>query len=178
MAMQTLRNSPDLNEARLRFEARLLALSKAHDVLTREKWEGAPLTDIVERAVAPYRGEARKRFAIKGPMVRVSPQQALALAMTLHELCTNAVKYGALSNDRGRVMIDWAVSGRGKSTLKLRWSEKGGSKVSPPARKGFGSRLIERGLASDLGGEIRIDFARTGVTCRIETPLKQVGGLA
>jgi PAS domain S-box-containing protein len=176
MAMQTLRNSPNLAEARERFEARLIALSKAHDVLTREKWEGAPLTDIVERAVAPYRGDDPGRFKIEGPALRVSPRAALALAMALHELCTNAVKYGALSNDKGKVTIAWSLmGGKAAPKLKLRWSEKGGPKVTPPTRRGFGSRLIERGLASDLGGEVTMNFAKTGVTCTITAPLDQSG---
>jgi PAS domain S-box-containing protein len=172
MAMQTLRNSPNLSEAKERFEARLMALSKAHDVLTREKWEGAFLADIVERAVAPYCGEGRDRFVIEGPAIRVSPRRALALAMALHELCTNAVKYGALSNDEGKVTIAWSVSNREAAPkLEMRWSEKDGPPVVPPSRKGFGSRLIERGLASDLGGEVKIAFAETGLTCVIVAPL-------
>jgi hypothetical protein len=172
MASQTLRTSPDLAEARERFGARLMALSKAHDVLTREKWEGAPLSDIVERAVAPYRGGESERFAIAGPAIRVSPRFALAIAMALHELCTNALKYGALSNDKGKVSVTWTVAkGKTAPELKMRWSEKGGPRVAPPARKGFGTRLIERGLADDLGGEVKMTFARTGVTCAIKARL-------
>jgi PAS domain S-box-containing protein len=172
LAMQTLRNSLDLTEARERFEARLMALSKAHDVLTREKWEGAPLTDIVERAIAPYRGDKSDRFIVEGPGLRVSPRFALALAMALHELCTNAVKYGALSNDKGKVTIAWSIAARESNPeLKMRWSEKGGPRVAPPSRRGFGSRMIERGLANDLRGEAKIDFAETGVICSIVAPL-------
>jgi PAS domain S-box-containing protein len=174
MAMQTLRTSPDLSEARERFEARLMALSKAHDVLTREKWEGAPLADIVERAIAPYRGEGEARFSVKGPNIRVSPRMSLALAMALHELCTNAVKYGALSNDKGKVSFAWSVSkGRPAPVLKLLWREWGGPPVTPPSRKGFGSRLIERGLAGDLGGEVKLAYAKSGVTCTITAPLER-----
>ena len=177
MASQTLRSSPSLAEARVRFEARLMSLSKAHDVLTREMWDGAPLSDIVERAIMPYGGPKQDRFAVSGPALRISAQMALAFAMTIHELCTNAVKYGALSNDKGKVTIVWSVSGRKKSLplLKFRWSEKGGPPVAPPTSRGFGTRLIERSLASDLGGSVKITFARTGVVCVITASLGDPG---
>ena len=178
MASQTLRTSPSLSEAKTRFEARLLSLSKAHDVLTREKWDSAPLADIVERAIFPYRGSTRHQFVLGGPDIRVPPQMALAFSMTLHELCTNAVKYGALSKDTGSVEIVWSLSGRVKSkpVLKLRWREKGGPPVKPPATRGFGTKLIERSLASDLGGDVKMTFAKKGFTCLITTLLENPVG--
>ena len=173
MASQTLRTSPNLTEAKLRFEARLMALSKVHDVLTREKWESAPFADIVERAIGPYRGTGTDRFTVSGPDIRISAGRALAFAMTLHELCTNAVKYGALSNDKGKVGIVWSMSTPKKSepVFKFRWNEKGGPAVTPPTKRGFGTKLIERSLASDLGGTVNMTFAKTGVTCSIVTKL-------
>ncbi len=150
-----------------------MALSKAHDTLTQESWEGAPLAKVVEEAVAPYRGQGGGRFEIKGPNIWISPKYALALAMALHELCTNAVKYGALSNDSGWVDIVWAVAGSDATReLRMRWTEIGGPPVAPPKRRGFGSRLVERGLQQDLCGDVRIDFAATGVVCTIEAPLQ------
>jgi PAS domain S-box-containing protein len=173
MATLTLRNSADMNEARTRFEARLIALAGAHDALTRENWEGASLTHIVEQGIAPYRSPERERFSIAGPDIIVSPKYALALAMALHELCTNAVKYGALSNAEGRVDITWGVAGeKDGRELHLRWQERDGPTVMAPTRRGFGSRLIEQGLARDLAGEVEIDYAVTGLVCVIKASLE------
>jgi signal transduction histidine kinase/CheY-like chemotaxis protein len=174
MATQTLRNSRDLQQAQEHFVARLLALAKAHDILTRENWKGAPLTEIVEGAIAAHRAVAGQRFTIEGARVWLSAKQALALSMALHELCTNAAKYGALSNDQGRVRIQWSVAGvDGPCVLRLEWSEKGGPLVKLPTRSGFGSRLLERGLSHDLRGKAHLEFAPAGVRCTIEAPLDQ-----
>jgi PAS domain S-box-containing protein len=172
MANLTLRNSANLNEAQSRFEARLIALAGAHDALTRENWEGASLTHIVVQGIAPYRSPERERFSIAGPDIIVPPKYALALAMALHELCTNAVKYGALSNAEGRVEVTWTVAeGKDGRELHLRWQERDGPPVMPPTRRGFGSRLIEQGLARDLAGEVETDYAVTGLVCVIKASL-------
>ena len=172
IAAQSLKTSESTAQARESFEARLFALAKAHDVLTRESWEGATLRDIVEEALAAHRAARAARFAIAGPDVRLAPRAALAIAMALHELATNAAKYGALSNESGRVRLDWRVgAGESGPALHLTWAEEGGPPVAPPARKGFGSRLIERGLAADLDGDVRLDFRPTCVVCTIEAPL-------
>ena len=172
IAVQTLRSSASDREARAAFEARLLALSKVHNILTRENWEGAALSDIVAEVLAPYKSDHRARFHIDGPDVRLHPRMALPLAMALHELATNATKYGALSNDSGVVSIAWGIKpAPGEQRLWLRWAEAGGPPVAPPARKGFGSRLIERSLVVELGGEATIDYAVSGVVCRVEAPL-------
>jgi PAS domain S-box-containing protein len=173
MASQTMRSSPDLAQARTRFEARLLSLSKAHDVLTREKWESASLNEIVDRAIFPYSGQFQERFVVEGPAIRVPAQMALAFAMTLHELCTNAVKYGALSKDHGKVSITWKIakSRSVQRTLIFRWVEKDGPVVAMPSAKGFGTKLIERNLASELGGKVKMSFAKTGLVCVITTTL-------
>ncbi|HEX5866775.1 MAG TPA: PAS domain S-box protein, partial [Beijerinckiaceae bacterium] len=172
VAVQTLRNAKDTQEASVLFEARLMALARAHDVLTQESWEGARLKAIVAGAIAAFQTSGDDRFDVNGPDVWVSPQFALALAMALHELGTNAVKYGALSTGSGRVEVVWSVLGRGSGRrLVLGWRESGGPPVKAPERRGFGSRLIERSLASDLGGEARMDFAPTGLVCTIEARL-------
>ena len=177
LAMQTLRDSVDTRQARVLFDARLIALSNAHDILTRESWEGAFLAEIIGEAVAPHRGAGHDRFEFEGPKVWLSPKHALAMAMALHELCTNAAKYGALSNDTGRVRIEWFVTGLNYGPqLRMRWIEMGGPAVKMPERRGFGSRLIERGLSQDLGGEVRIDFLPTGVICTISAPLDSATG--
>ncbi|MGE6531575.1 PAS domain-containing sensor histidine kinase [Pseudomonas sp. NPDC077382] len=155
------------------FEGRLIALSKAHDVLSRENWQAADLREVIEQAIAPFRVDGRQRFISEGPAQRLRPKQALALAMALHELCTNAAKYGALSSDSGQVRIVWKLSqSEQTATLQLHWEEAGGPIVSPPLRKGFGSRLLERGLAGELNAEVRLAFPSGGVVCDIEVPLQ------
>lgn len=151
------------------FEERLMALAWTHDILTREHWAGASLRTILERTMAPH---GRGRVTLGGPDLRISPKMALALAMGAHELATNAVKYGALSVDGGQVEIRWRVDSRSQPPrLVLDWREADGPRVTPPARRGFGSRLLERGLAHELGGEVEIRFDPAGVCCHISAPL-------
>jgi two-component sensor histidine kinase len=172
IAAQSLKANETTLEARESFEARLFALAKAHDVLTRENWEGASLHDLVEEALAAHRDKSAARFEIDGPDVRLSPSIALAIAMALHELATNATKYGALSNETGGVRLHWSVTvANGGPALHLSWTEVGGPPVTSPTRKGFGSRLIERGLAADLDGEVRLEFRPAGLVCTIHAPL-------
>src|SRR5262249_37923972 len=134
MAVQTLRNTKDTALAREQIDSRLMALARAHDILTQENWEGAPLRQIINESVAAHRAPGRDRFDIEGPKVWLTPKHALAL----HELCTNAVKYGALSNDRGRVRIEWTVTGTdGARELQMHWTEMGGPRVAPPKQRGF-----------------------------------------
>ncbi|HEX8166245.1 MAG TPA: PAS domain-containing protein [Beijerinckiaceae bacterium] len=171
LAAQTFRDAVPEAVARRTFEARLFALSKVHDTLTRENWEGADLGRIVADALAPYHGHAG-RFLVAGPDLRLRPAMALPLAMALHELATNAAKYGALSNEAGRVEIRWSVSGSDDARrLGLSWTERGGPAVAPPQRSGFGTRLIRHGLARELAGEVALAYDPAGVTCRIEAPL-------
>jgi PAS domain S-box-containing protein len=172
VASQTLRNAGSTDQAKEALEARLFALSRAHDVLTRENWESADLYDIVEQAVAPYSSRGEDRLHLEGARVRVPPRMALALAMALQELATNAVKYGALSNETGRIRIAWSVQpAETGPRLHLRWEETGGPAVRPPSRRGFGSRLIERSLSQDLDGTAEIAFPVTGVVCIVDAPL-------
>jgi two-component sensor histidine kinase len=144
-------------------------------VLTRENWEGANLHDIVEEALAPYRREQTERFTTGGPRLQVPPRIALPLAMALHELSTNAVKYGAFSTDGGRVDVHWDLAdATDEEMVMLRWCEQGGPTVQPPTRKGFGSRLIERGLTRELAGEVILDYRPSGLSCTISFPLPKV----
>ncbi|WP_449410631.1 HWE histidine kinase domain-containing protein [Methylobacterium komagatae] len=169
---QTLRTAATMDEARSTLDARIQSLSAAHDVLTRESWEGATLAEIVEGALQPFRSGTTSRFSADGPHVRLPPRLALAFVMALHELATNAVKYGALSNDTGRVMLTWAiVDGSKPDRLWLRWEEVGGPPVTPPSRSGFGSRMIERALASELDGNAEIAYRPEGVVFTVEAPL-------
>lgn len=175
VAMQTLRHAATTEQARDDFEVRLIALSRAHDVLTRENWEGASLRKIVRQAIEPYRRSEEDRFKVEGGPVWLPPRMALALAMALQELATNAVKYGALSTDAGRVAIEWTLDFADSAPqLRLRWSESGGPPVAAPARQGFGSRLIERSLARDLNGEVSLDFAPAGLVCTVDAPVQKL----
>jgi PAS domain S-box-containing protein len=153
------------------FESRLGALAAAHDVLTAESWDAASLHEVIEKSGLGC-GAGRDRIQVDGPDLRIQPKSAVALSMALHELCTNAVKYGALSGPGGLVRISsQLLDSGGPVRLVLRWEESGGPPVAVPDRRGFGSRLIERGLAAELGGTAIIDFAPTGVVCTIEAPL-------
>jgi PAS domain S-box-containing protein len=178
IAVQTLRGA---NEAvRRALEARLLALASAHDVLTREGWAGANLDDVVTELLAPHGGRKDRRFLVFGPAIWLRPRAALALAMGLHELTTNAVKYGALSPAaaHGSVEIRWEIRKDRGSRLRLTWTERGGPVVSPPGRRGFGTTLVERSLAQDLGGVVALNFAPGGVECTIEVSFAKVVGPA
>jgi two-component sensor histidine kinase len=168
---QTLRNAPTMAEAKAALEGRLLALSRAHNVLTRENWEGAELREIAAQAVEPYSSRGEDRLHLRGPKVRLPPRMALALAMVLQELATNAVKYGSLSNATGEIRITWQVDDGAPARLYLHWEESGGPPVQAPTRRGFGTRLIERSLAQDLDGAVRIEFAAAGLTCIVDAPI-------
>jgi PAS domain S-box-containing protein len=167
IAMHSLRDLKP-NSAKI-FENRLLALADVHDVLTRENWEKAQVEELVRTAVEPAGPE---NFEISGPSVAVCPRIAAALAMTLHELCTNAVIHGALSAPGGRVNVEWSVdSDRRAPMLHVVWRERGGPTISPPSGKGFGLRLIERTLASDAGAQVALEFPPEGLRCVMDIPL-------
>jgi two-component sensor histidine kinase len=174
-AMQTLRNAKTTAEGREAFETRLVALSRAHDLLTQEHWLGASLNKVVADTTAAYSGDGQEpRFHVAGPIVRLQPKAVLALSMALHELATNAVKYGALTNITGSVEITWRLIPGDPQRFELRWAESGGPPVKMPRRRGFGSRLVEQGLAQDLAGEARLTFAPGGVVCTIAAPLDEI----
>ncbi len=172
VAAQSFRRPRSDGSGREMFESRLMALSRAHDVLTSESWEGASLNEIVAQAISPYRGGPPSRFEVSGPPVRLSAKMALSISMALHELATNAVKYGALSTEKGRVRVAWQMHSQADGReLQLEWLETDGPGVKVPRHKGFGSRLIERGLAHELGGEARIEYRPAGVWCEIRARL-------
>lgn len=171
IASQTLRNADPAMRRVL--DNRLQALAIAHDVLTREGWQGAELNDVVAFALAPYGGRQNERFHVSGPSVWLPPRAALAIAMGLHELATNALKYGALSPSatEGWVELLWS---RSEGRLHLTWMERGGPPVTPLSRRGFGTRLIERGLAQDLDGRVELAFSPRGVTCTVDAALEEI----
>ena len=174
---QALRTASDPKSIREAIESRLLALSRSHDLLTREKWKSARLNDVIHDALEPFvvaDGRA-ERIVIKGERVRFAPKAALALGIAFNELATNAVKYGAFSNDVGSILIEWSLEpSPGGDRIILRWQEKGGPKVSPPANKGFGTRMIEQGLALELEGTAHLDYAPDGLLCTMNFPAPKV----
>lgn len=172
IAARTFRNPSDLASARRDFEARLVALAQANDLLTGERWAGASLYSAIAQAVQPHQHDVG-RLILRGADIKISPKTALALSLAMHELSTNAIKYGAWSNESGAVQIDWSVNGDG--VLHLEWRERGGPPVQPPEQMGFGSRLIQRGLAGELGGKVTLGFDPAGVRCTIEAPMTFVG---
>ena len=150
-------------EALRQFHERLQALVRGHDLLTRKNWQHAQLSEIAEAAMAPLQEERGHRFAISGPPVDLPPTTAVPMAMILHELCTNAMKYGALSNDSGRVSIGWTAQPDGTNTnVSLIWSESGGPVVTPPEEDGFGTRLISN-LSRQLGGDCTFRYPPSGL---------------
>ncbi|MGA7993833.1 MAG: HWE histidine kinase domain-containing protein [Bradyrhizobium sp.] len=171
---QTLRTTTDPKAIRQSIESRLFALSRSHDLLTREKWESAGLLDIAHDAMEPFgvSGGRADRIVITGENIRFPPKAALALSIAFNELATNAVKYGALSNAVGSILIGWTVetAPAGKRLL-LNWTEKGGPQVTPPAHRGFGSRVIERGLTHELEGTVHLDYRPDGLVCTMDIPL-------
>ncbi len=168
IAAQTFRTGP--KDEREAFSGRLRALSNAHDVLTHQDWDQIAVQDIVTRALAPFQENRNARFCIHGDDTVLDSNQALLLSMTLHELATNAVKYGALSNSTGLVTLTWSAKDDGKRALHMIWSESGGPVVSPPTRKGFGSTLIERALRQEQGQSC-FQFFPEGIRCSLEMRL-------
>ena len=171
IAAQSLAAEDVPAEARARFIERLIALARANDVLVKENWEGADLEAIVRQVASPYAGQGDgQRFAVSGPAVHLGPNVATAMALALHELATNAAKYGALSRPEGQVALNWAIEDGG---FRLTWRERGGPAVSPPTRTGFGTRLIQRGLANELRAQVSLDYAPEGLTCTLTAPLTE-----
>lgn len=171
IANQTMRGD-DVALARKAFNSRLTTLGRAHDILTQTSWTSAPIRNVVDGALASHHGQGH--VDIRGPDLELAPKQALALALAVHELATNAVKYGALSVGGGRVDIAWSNETTGTDPkFRFIWTESGGPQVEPPAddKKGFGSRLIERILANDFAGEVRTSYRPTGVVCELIAPV-------
>jgi two-component sensor histidine kinase len=171
---QTLRNAQSIDHAREAISNRLLALGRVHDLLLRVNWSSTPFVEIVKTAVEPYDREGETRFDVESAGVDVSPAAVLPLALVLNELCTNALKYGALSMRTGRVAIAASVDAP-QQQFRLSWNESGGPRVAPPTRQGFGSDLIDR-IVRQLSGQADLAFAPAGVTCIVAIPLLSLSG--
>jgi len=173
VAVQTFRSASKAE--REKFEGRLGALAEAHNLLSTEKWQGSELQDVVSRVLQPYLLNNPERMRMSGPSVPLSPRFAVVLSMILHEMATNAAKYGALSNDAGTVKLDWQViAEHAGPKLRLVWTEAGGPPVVAPVQRGFGSRLIERSARDQLGGEATVDFLPRGVVYTVTCALEDV----
>jgi two-component sensor histidine kinase len=168
ISSQSLRNADSIEHGREAIEHRLHALGRVQDFLLKVKWESASLSSIVQTAVEPF--DKGSRFSIKVPDIEISPSAILPLAMILNELCTNAVKYGALSNASGCVEIS-AIVDASKERFVFRWAEIGGPPVRIPARQNFGTLLIEQDFVGELRGEAHLSFEPTGVVCKLDIPL-------
>jgi two-component sensor histidine kinase len=173
IASQTFRGAA-VSTAMAAFRGRVNAFAQAHDALTAANWTAASVSDVVHGALTPHKTE-EERFSISGPQIMFGPKQALSLALTIHELATNAVKYGALSNDQGHVAITWDESSDGETpTFHFSWQEQDGPAVAKPAKLGFGTRLIESVLANDLKGRVEVSYDPSGLKCRIDAPMENL----
>jgi PAS domain S-box-containing protein len=165
IAHQTVTKNPE--DFITRFSERIQALSANQDLLVRNEWNGVEVADLVHAQLAPFVGLIGSRIAVHGPRLRLTASSAQALGLALHELATNAGKYGALSNDRGRVDVAWGANGE---SFTMHWTESAGPPVCPPKRRGFGSTVIDVMAGRSLGGEVDLDYAPSGVTWRLTCP--------
>ncbi|SFA83460.1 PAS domain S-box-containing protein [Rhizobium sp. NFR07] len=169
---QTLRSAPTKEEASSAITNRILALSRAHNVLTEENWNGANLRTMIESALEAFQYPGRDAFILRGPEMRIGPHAALSIALALHELANNAVKYGALSSPTGYVTINWHVEDNGQFLFS--WTEIGGPVVSPSDRQGFGSRLILKILPLELRGQAKSDYRAGGLVFTLTTSIEAI----
>jgi two-component sensor histidine kinase len=164
---QSLRNAPSLDEGRLAVENRLVALGRAHDLLLQAHFAGAKLADVIRFAIKPFESRDASRFAVQDTSLEVGPNAVLPIALSLNELCTNAVKHGALSNGEGRINIESAVD---EKNLRLTWIERDGPPVREPTRRSFGTRLIRR-MAEQLHGDALLKYEPAGLVYELEVPV-------
>jgi two-component sensor histidine kinase len=174
IAQQTFRGSNSSADLMAAFQNRLAALAAAHTLLTRANWKRASLEDIFRETTAATVAH-RERIRFGGPPVVLQPKKAITLAMALHELCTNAMKHGALSVETGRIDVEWEAADNGQRAFRLVWRETGGPPVTPPLRRGFGSRIIEDALAREIDGQVTMDFRPEGLVCTIVGTLPAPG---
>jgi two-component sensor histidine kinase len=173
IAVQTFQSAS--KSEREKFEGRLGALAEAHNLLSEEKWRGSGLEDVVGRVLQPFVPNNPERVRMSGPPVPLPPRVAVIISMIVHEIATNAAKYGALSNETGTVRLDWEmIVDNGRSKLRWIWAESGGPPVSAPVKRGFGSRLIERSARDQLGGEATVDFLPRGVVYTLICALDEI----
>jgi PAS domain S-box-containing protein len=175
LVLQTRLTTEDTAGFHLALDTRIRALAKAHDLLTENSWEGAMLKEVIARTLEPYmpkqagtNQESARRIALSGPPIRMDAEAAVVLNMAFHELVTNAAKYGALSAPAGAITVTWTVDRASRpEVIEVVWTERDGPEVRSPVRRGYGSRVLESGLAHELGGEVKMEFQPEGFVCRM-----------
>jgi two-component sensor histidine kinase len=170
MARQTARHAGSIDAFLDQFSARVQALARSHDLLVEEGWHGASLEELARSQLAHYADPADAQITIRGPPVLLRPEAAQSLGLALHELVTNAGRFGALSVPQGKVSITWDWLPGSNPGIEIKWVESGGPAVGARGHRGFGSLVIERNLANALGGAVELDFTAEGVRCRITIP--------
>jgi len=172
IASQSFRTTTSIEHGQKAMEARLLALSRAHDLLTQVSWSNASLTRTVSAATEPFDSQGKRRFHFNGPDIKVASSAVIALAMTLNELCTNTIKFGALSTPAGSVEVTWTIDDD-KQRLCLTWTERGGPPVQPPTRRSFGTRMMES-LGQQLNGQVQLSYEPSGFVYSLDVPLRSI----
>ena len=168
----TRRRSNDVDEFSESLIGRIRALSATHDLLSQSNWRDALLSDVIRNELAPYLQDNERHVAMSGPEVRLAPNDAMSLGLAIHELATNAAKYGALTSDGGRIVIEWKQLT--PDSVEVYWREEGGPPVTPPARRGFGRDLIEKVVAHELQSTVDLQFNPGGVECRLSVPVRKI----
>jgi two-component sensor histidine kinase len=174
IASQTLRTTDTPEAFRDAFEGRIMALSHTHNLLTEQNWEGVSLREIFDFELEAFAARDRIVFDYAHDL-QLSPKATVALGMAVHELATNALKYGALSVPEGSVRVVWALESEdagGEPRLRLTWTERGGPPVAPPTRHGFGARLLEKGLAGELSAQVSLAYDSLGLACTMRLPIR------
>jgi two-component sensor histidine kinase len=175
IASQTWRATQDATEFQSAFSARVMALARAHSLLTKTQWQGASLRDLVVGALAPFTDNAGSRIRFEGPAIAINPNSSVTLSLLLHELATNASKHGSLSVPNGRLSVLWhRNTDGGETSVKIAWREQGGPVAIAPAKKGFGSRLITASM-EQLKGNVELEFLPEGIRCTLLIPLTPNG---
>jgi two-component sensor histidine kinase len=172
IASQSLRTATSIQHAQQAIEGRLLALGRAHDLLMQVSWAGAELGMTLRKAIEPFDTKIAGRFVLSGPELDIASAAVIALAMTINELCTNATKFGALSDPAGRVKIEWTVDGPSQR-LSLKWIETGGPHVYSPTRRSFGTRMMES-LGQQLNGSVHLAYPPSGFTYTLDVPVASI----
>ena len=175
LAGQTARRAETLGDFQDRFALRLQGLAASHDLLVTKDWHGAPLRELVREQLAPF-AERGVRLDLDGPDIVLTAAAAQTIGMALHELATNATKYGAWSVPSGSVSVDWRIEAQREPTLRLSWTESSGPAVSAPVRKGYGNVVFEQMVAQQLGGQVQIDYCPEGLRWMLSIPLHSVVG--
>lgn len=176
IASQTARNSPSVAEFSESFVARLQSLSQAHSLLTADNWKVTQLRRLLETILSPYTSEGSSQFELDGPSLELKPKAALAVGMILHELVTNAAKYGALSVPEGKLLVRWSVDDAPRPSIHMQWQEAGVGRVEQPNKAGFGTTMIDASVRHDLGGQVKVTYGSEGMQYDFQIPLNRNSG--